>query len=110
MKTKEKIKYIAKGYVYGNCWGGGRGAYSSEVLEGNTREEIEAQIMEGIKTGSLDSGMGYESLIGAIMGITKNITIEVGGEEYTRTENEYNFYGDLTEEDIEFLEEVYFNS
>ena len=98
----EKVKWISTGLVYGNYWGGGKGAYAATKLKANTKEELLKQANEGLD-GSLDSGMGYESLIGAILDITKITIIDIDGREFVNKEYETEFVGDLTEEDEDFL-------
>lgn len=99
---KCKIKYKSTGLVYGNHWGGGQGAFSARRLEANTKEELLKQAEEGLD-GSLDDGMGYESLIGAMLNITKFTTVEIDGKEFVNKEYETEFVGELTEEQIDFL-------
>lgn len=103
----KKTEYIAKGLVYGKLWGGGTGAYPSEVVQAKTLKTLEKKILKGIETGALDSGMGYEELIGAIMNITKITTIEQNGEEYHKKDNELKFYGTLSEKEKNFLTETF---
>lgn len=97
-----KIKYESTGLVYGNYWGGGQGAFSARRLEAGTKEELLKQAEEGLD-GSLDGGMGYESLIGAMLNITKFTTVEIDGREFVNKEHETEFIGDLTDEQIDFL-------
>jgi hypothetical protein len=100
------IKWTSKGIVYGNYWGGGRGSYTAEKLEANTKEELLALANKMLDNGSLDAGMGYESLIGALLNITKITTIEIDGKHFVNKEYEMEFIGTLTEEEEDFLEEV----
>ena len=99
---KEHIRYVSTGLVYGNYWGGGEGAYAARKLSADTKEELIKQAKEGLD-GSLDDGMGYESLIGAVLNITKITTIEKDGKEFVNREVETEFVGELTEEQIDFL-------
>jgi hypothetical protein len=108
MKTlTETVKYRSSGLVFGNYWGGGRGSYPAVKLSADTKEELIKKATEGLD-GSLDSGMGYESLIGALLNITKITTITYNGKEFTNEETEEEFIGELTEEDQDFLIEVYY--
>lgn len=102
-----RIKYESTGLVYGNYWGGGQGAYKARSLSSDSKEELLKQAEEGLN-GSLDGGMGYESLIGAILNITKTTTINIDGKEFVNKEYETEFIGDLTEEQIDFLIECDF--
>ena len=95
-------KYKSTGLVYGNYWGGGQGAYAARRLEADTKEELLKQAEKGLD-GSLDDGMGYESLIGAILNITKFTTVEIDRKEFVNKEYETEFVGELTEEQIDFL-------
>lgn len=106
MEKNKRVIYKAKGFVYGNYWGGGKGAYKSEELEGSSIKEVDTQVKEGIKDGSLDSGMGYESLAGAIMKITKMTTVIIDGKPYVNKEYETKVYGNLTDEEEDFLYEI----
>ena len=104
MKT---VKYIATGLVYGNYWGGGKGAYASRILKSDTKEDIIEQATKGLD-GSLDGGMGYESLIGALLNIACITTVIIDGKEFENIEYELEFIGDLSEEDMDFLEECHY--
>lgn len=96
-------QYKSTGFVLGNLWGGGEGSYPATKLTASTKEEIIKQANELLKTRGLDSGMGYESLIGALLEIEEVETITVDGKEYTRSEFESEFIGDLTDEQQDFL-------
>ena len=96
------IKYTSTGLVYGNYWGGGKGAYRANSLSADTKEELIEKAIKGLD-GSLDSGMGYESLIGAILEITETTTITIDGKEFEHKEYKTAFVGDLTEEEQDFL-------
>ena len=95
--NKEKIKYKAKGVVLGNLWGGGKGFYTARTLEAENLSNLKAQIIKGIKTGSLDSGMGYESLIGAVMEITKITEVIIEGKPFINKEAELKSFSIPTE-------------
>jgi hypothetical protein len=101
-KLTETVKYRSTGLVFGNFWGGGRGTYPAVKLSADTKEELIKKATEGLD-GSLDSGMGYESLIGAILDITKITSITYGGKTFTNEEVEVEFIGELTEKDQDFL-------
>jgi hypothetical protein len=101
MKATERFE--SRGLVYGNLWGGGQGAYKAKRLQAKTREELLEQALKGLD-GSLDGGMGFESLIGALLEIKKITTIVVKGKTFTNEEIEDAFIGDLTEEQQEFLQ------
>ena len=98
-------KYIARGLVYGNYWGGGRGAYASETIKAPTIKKLLETAKKMLKDGSLDSGMGYESLIGAAFDVEEVETIEKNGKKYSRSEYSIELIGKLNEKEREFLTE-----
>ena len=99
----KKIYYKAKGFVLGNLWGGGTGIYPSSPIASDTYEGIMDVAEEKLKEGSLDSGMGFDGLIGAILCITKYHIIEIEGKEYINKEYSDEYIGELTEDDEEYL-------
>ena len=74
---KKEIEYKITGLVYGNLWGGGMGAYNSKVLEGNDYKKLIKKANEMLNDGSLDSGMCFDSLKGALLVIETIETIEI---------------------------------
>ena len=82
MTEKEKVFYTADGVVLGNYWGGGRGWYPAEKYIEDTFTTLKGIIKKDFGSGALDSGMGYESLVGAMMVIVKHTTIEYKGKEF----------------------------
>jgi hypothetical protein len=98
-----KKTYRSTGIVLGNLWGGGTGAYPSVGLNGDTRESLIEAATAKLVDGSLDSGMGYEKLIGAVLAIAEIETVEVDSKEYSRSEFELKFIGHLTDEQQAFL-------
>lgn len=92
-----KTTYKAKGLVIGNCWGGGECGYASERLVASTKKEIMKQADNGLANGSLDSGMGFERLQGAIMEVTKITTTKIKGKEFINEETEINIIGKISE-------------
>ena len=105
MKT---ITFESTGFVYGLLWGGGSGAYPARKLTANTKKELLEKANAGLD-GSLDSGMGYESLQGAILEIKKITTLLIKGKEYVNYQTETEFIGNLTEKNKDFLFELYMN-
>jgi len=103
---KVKTYYKIKGHVFGNYWGGGKGVYKSESYEGDNLEKLMEEIKYDLATGRLDSGMGYESLIGAILQIETIETIIVKGKKYSNSDYYIEFIGELTEEEEELLIDV----
>jgi hypothetical protein len=98
------IKFKATGLVYGNYWGGGSGSYPSVKLEGNTKEELLELAKTKLASGALDGGMGYERLIGAMLNIKQITTKVIDGKDFVNEETETEFIGDLTEDNMNFLE------
>ena len=105
----EKIYYSAKGWVLGNLWGGGKGPYPSSPISADTYEELLKLANEKLEDGSLDSRMGFDGLIGAILDITKYSTIDIEGKSYTNEEYFEELIGDLTEEDQDYLYNCLYN-
>jgi len=129
---KTTIKYKSTGLVYGKYWGGGEGSYPAEKLEADTKEDLLKKAnedlksgaldsgmgyedlksgaldsgmgYEDLKSGALDSGMGYESLLGALLAITKITTVVINGKSYTNEEEEFEFIGSLSLNQADFLE------
>ena len=96
-------EYRSKGFVYGRLWGGREGSYPARRLNRHTKIGLLAEAKKALKVGWLDSGMGYEYLFGALLEIEEIETIEVNNKEYTRSEYETVFIGDLTEKQKEHL-------
>ena len=101
--------YKLTGYVLGNYWGGGQGAYPCERLENNDHKKLMQEARSLLKSGGLDSGMGFDGLIGAIVDIEIIDTIEKDGRKYKNSEYETKFIGKLTPKQKTFLEDCRFN-
>ena len=105
--TQKHERYSATGLVLGNLWGGGQGGYSAKSLTAySTKEELIKDATAMLNDGSLDSGMGFESLIGARLTISKRTTLVIDGKNFVHSEMETEFIGDLKENEIDFLENV----
>lgn len=102
--------YTASGLVYGKYWGGGSGAYKASSLEAKTIKGILSQARTDLKTGALDSGMGYESLTGALLNIEIKDTIIIKDKTYINTEYKQVFIGKLTAKEKDFLIECDLNN
>lgn len=107
---EKKIRYKSSGFVLGNYWGGGQGGYPARKYEADTLEELIALNEKALADGSLDSGMGYEKLLGAAIEVCTITTVEVDGKEYTNNEYHDVLIGDLTEEQQEWLLECLYLS
>ena len=101
---EKEVKFTAKGQVLGNYWGGGSGAYPTIKFTGATKEEILEKANAALNDGSMDSGMGYESLIGAILVVKETTKIVVDEKEFTNDEYEEISIGKLNDEQLQFLE------
>ena len=95
--------YIAKGLVLGKVWGGGFGSYTSREVIGKTKAELLAKAKVDLKSGALDSGMGFEFLKGAVLDIEEIETIKYKGKEFKRSEYITEFIGDLSRKEKDFL-------
>ena len=104
---KKEIGYSAKGQVLGNIWGGGQGSYPTILLKADTLEELLEKGNTALKDGSLDSGMGFEKLIGSVLDVTIITTIIFEDKEFTNEEIETHLIGDLKEDEIDFLLKIY---
>jgi hypothetical protein len=98
-----KTNFKSTGIVLGNLWGGGKCAYPSESLEADIKEELIDKAKEMLSDGSLDSGMGHESLIGARLDITTVTTIVMYGKEFINEKQDTVLIGELSEEQEDFL-------
>jgi len=95
--------YKSKGFVLGKLWMGGSGAYPAEPLTAKTKGGLLNKAKRMLKSGALDSGMGFDGLIGAMLYIEEIETINVNGKEYSRSEFSDELIGNLNEEQKEFL-------
>ena len=100
------ITYKATGIVLGNCWGGGVCGYAANTIKATNRASLDQQIKNGLADNSLDSGMGFESLIGAVMLINKIDSREIDGKIFIAHDYENDFFGDITPEQEETLIEM----
>lgn len=104
--TIEK-KYNATGIVFGNVCGGGKGTYPCKKLNNyNSINNLIKDAKKMLKDGSLDSGMGFESLIGAGLIIEEFNTLKYNGEEFYNSYNSQFYIGDMNEKELHFLEEA----
>lgn len=82
MKKQSKTWFEAEGTVLGNLWGGGQGYYPARKYSNASLSKMKTEIKKDFNSGALDSGMGFESPVGAIMTITKHTIKYIDGEEY----------------------------
>lgn len=95
------IKYKAKGYCSGNLWGGGVCGYPTKSYESDSLDDLKKQLNDGLANGSLDSGMGFESLRAFMVEIDTQTTIEIEGKLFSNSE--YDIYSEGLVIDFEFL-------
>jgi len=81
-----------------------KGFIPTRELNANSEEDLMKKANDSLIDGSLDSGMGYESLIGAILDITKITTIVIDDKEFINKEYSIKTIGTLNDEEIDFLE------
>ena len=93
--------YSGKGIVWGHLWGGGTGGYPSKKLTAETREALVAEAEQRLKDGSLDGGMGFESLYGAVIVVVETEVVVIEGKEFTHTDREFEILGKLSEEELD---------
>jgi hypothetical protein len=99
------VKYTAEGFVLGFLWGGGMGAYPTIEFEADTKEELLEKAKLSLDDGSMDSGMGFETLKGAVLEVKKITSIEFEGNIFTNKEFdfEYEIVGKLTDKEGSYL-------
>jgi hypothetical protein len=102
-------KYNSAGIVLGKLWGGGIGGYKATDIEAKTRAELIKKAKKMLDDGSLDDGMGFEYLRGALLTIRETETIEHNGKEYHRVEPEYMIIGKITSAEKQQLYDWYDN-
>ena len=102
-------QFEISGYVYGKYWGGGSGAYPATKISGSNLTKLLRKAKEMLSNGSLDSGMGYESLLGAYLSIKTEDTITLKGREFVNTDYDDKFIGRLTRKEKNFLIGVSYN-
>ena len=102
---EKSVQFTAKGQVLGKLWGGGEGVYPTIKFTGDSKEEILEKANAALNDGSMDSGMGYESLIGAILVVKETTKIIVEGKVFTNDEYEDITIGKLKDDQLQFLED-----
>lgn len=98
--------YKARGCVWGATWGGGESGFAAENIEANTLPELRKQVYTGIKEGWLDAGMGFQSLLGAIMEIIETDTRIIDGKAFTHKTRWFERFGPLPEEVVKQIVDV----
>jgi hypothetical protein len=103
MRSKFMKKYSSTGIVWGNCWGGGQSGYTTRKIYGNSLKDLRKKAETMLSDGSLDSGMGYESLIGAILCVKIEDVKTIKGKEYINTTYRELCVGKLSRKVIKLL-------
>jgi hypothetical protein len=99
---RKTIKYTLKGYVFGSLWGGGKGFYPAVPLYGTNLKKILTDAEKNLN--QLDSGMGFQEVLGAIYFPTKIETIYINGKEYSNKEYLDNeVIGDIDERNLDYF-------
>ena len=104
-----KIHFTAKGVCLGNLWGGGEGSYPARKYSNDNLKKLIAEIKKDVKSGGIDSGMGFQSMIGALMAITTITTKTIEGKDFINEEEDCVLFGKLTETQKEFLDDSLFS-
>ena len=97
------MHYYSTGYVLGNLWGSGQAGYVAQQINSSTKEGLIKKATEMLDNGKLDSGMGFESLIGTLLFVETKTTKTIDGIDYIHSDYEYISIGDLTKDQVEFL-------
>ena len=106
----KKVRFESSGFVLGFDWFNQQGGYSAKEIKADTREEILDKAIDMLNDGSLDQGFGFQSLKGALIDIKKIETLTIAGKDYVNENTETLFLGELTPEEMEFLENCAFLS
>lgn len=102
-----KKTYSSTGFVYGKLWGGGEGAYPAVELRDYTSfSKLLKDARLRLSDGSLDSGMGYEKLLGALLTIKTEEKVVIGDKTYTHTDYDGVMIGTLDCSQAGLLEEM----
>ncbi len=106
-----KTKYSAQGSVIGNLWGGGKGIYAAKRLTNyDSKEELIKDLNKMLDDGSLDAGMGFESLTGAVLTITTKTSTLINDKIFTNYEDELLTIGTFTPEEEAVIIEYEMNN
>lgn len=103
---KQKRKYRSTGIVYGKLWTNVEAAYPAKILQEHSKKKLLKNIKLKFKDGSLDSGMGYQYLIGAIITIETMTTIFIKEVDYYHSDYQTIFIGKLNQKQKDFLKEM----
>lgn len=100
-----KTKYSSYGSVIGNLWGGGKGIYVAKRLKNyDSKEELIKDLNKMLDDCSLDDGMGFESLTGAVLTITTKTSTIIDNKVFTNYQDEFITIGKFTPEEAAEIE------
>lgn len=105
---KQEIYYSAHGAVlgkYNEIGELGDDIHPIVTITAATKQEVIDKSNKMLKDGSLDFFSTFGQLIGAILIITKHDRIWIEDKDYLRFEYDRLIIGNLTEEQIKFIEE-----
>lgn len=99
--------YHSSGFVLGYVWGGGKGSYGVKRFESPNKRTLLKMCREALDNNSLDNGMGFESLIGALIQIKTVTKVNLKGKLFINEEFDTEFIGKLTDNDKDSLVRAY---
>lgn len=85
-KIPIKTKYYTEGYVIGDDWYDQRCTYPAERIAADTYDELVRKVNEEFEKGSLDSGFGFQRLVGFELEVYIISTVNINGLEFSRTD------------------------
>lgn len=95
-------KYTSRGVVFGNLWGSGKGSYPAQNLSAMSKQKLISEAKKMLADGTLDAGMGFESLYGAYLVIKITDTKIIKGKEYVHDDYDEVIIGNLTPKEIDW--------
>ena len=100
-----KMRYVAKGLVLMKD----RFVEPTKIssLETSTLDEIQKKLEELLKADEI-AVFDFKGAKGDIVGITEESSVEFEGDEFIRTKKYLHFVGDLTQEEMDKLQNLYF--
>ena len=101
------VEYSSDGFVWGNLWDYSQGGYEAKRLTASSMKEIVDKAKAMLQDGSLDGGMGYESLIGAVLLITKTEKITINKKVFTHESYQFRIIGKLSPKIVRHLKNAF---
>ena len=94
----KELEYQADGIITGHFWGGGIGFYyARKYTDFKSLDDLKETIKKDFKSGAIDSGFGFEKIIGARMKIDKINIRTIDGDDYVNVKHEIFELGDMSE-------------